>query len=345
MQPAASTLLRQLRLLEGCLGEEELSRLRSVVLDLAGQCPAAVTTLEATFRQAALSLPLVAQAIDSMPTTLASQRMGRRERDADTLVEQLCQSDQSSLEFSMPTRAVLSRALLLAKINFLKAVLYVLEEAGAEVRASVAVVAGLIGEAVFSKLAEELLCAATANPFNSMLLRRAAARKLVAIWDERRTLPVSMLSPILVSAWRARLKVRAVYGTLIGVSEVFSLIREECEPDFVNFFAREHVTDDEVEAFREFLFGLPFENLQLVRNHMQEHGLKVVSPKLVQKLVGSPQQSLPMGDPSPEQIYHSYWRRRIRAEYRVIMHSPGPRKTAEGYLMEMLLREEVGSVS
>jgi hypothetical protein len=241
----------------------------------------------------------------------------------------------------MPTRAILGRAFVLAKLNFLKAVAYVLDEAGPEAHHAARLVADLVGETVYSKLAEELLSAAIANPFNSRDLRRAAAHKLITMWDERLALPVSQLPSILLSAWRARVKVRAVFGSLIGVHEILSLIREECEPAFVSYFAQDSVTDDVREAFREFLFGLPYEDLQNVERYMDEHRLAIISPEQVRALVGDQWHTTLFSVPTPEQMYHSYWRRRIRAEYRVLSGHPGPHKTAEGYIMEFLLREEV----
>lgn len=294
-------------------------------------------------RQAGQSLPLIAQAIASNPKLHSSQRMGQRERDPETLVERLCQTHQTCLEFSMPTRAILGRAFVLAKLNFLKALEYLLEEAGEEAHPAAGIVRDLVSEAVFSKLAEELLSALIANASNPMDLRRTAARKLILMWDERLTLPVSELPSVLMSAWRARIRVRAVYGTLIGAKELLSLIKAECEPRFVNYFIRDHVTEDEREAFREFLFGLPYEDLQRIDCYMREHQLGTIRPEQVQELIDSTLHPILLGDPSPEQMYMSYSRRRIRADYRRISNNPGPRKTAEGYIMESLLRGEEAS--
>jgi hypothetical protein len=231
----------------------------------------------------------------------------------------------------------------MAKLNFLKALEYILEGAGKEAAPAAATVADLVGEAIFSKLAEELLSGMVSNTRNDMGLRRAAARRLVGMWAERLTHPVGQFPSVLLSAWRARGKVRAIYGTLIGVNEVLSLIRAECESRFVNYFVREHVTADEREAFREFLFALPFEELEKLRKHMSENGLSVISPADVERLVGSPNYYVALRNPNPEQMYQSYCRRRLRADYRALAGVPGPRKTAEGYIMEALLREEAGA--
>ena len=153
--------------------------------------------------------------------------------------------------------------------------------------------------------------------------------------------PVGEFPTVLLSAWRARRKFRAIFGTLIGVTEVFSLIQGECESPFVNYFAREHVTDDEHQAFQEFIFGLAFEELAQVRDYMSTKGISCVSPEEVQSIIKPSGRPPFFGYPTPDQMYASYLRRRTRAEYRSVSGNRGPRKTAEGYIMEGILRDDI----
>jgi len=159
------------------------------------------------------------------------------------------------------------------------------------------------------------------------------------MWNHRLAVPIGEFPPVLLSAWRARVKVRAIYGTLIGVNEVFSLIQAECESRFVNYFARDAVTSDERDAFREFIFGLAYEEIEQLRSYMETHSMRMITPEKVSEVLSGSHRSAIIGQPSPEEIYSSYCRRRIRAEYRAISGNPGPRKTAEGYIIEALLRE------
>jgi hypothetical protein len=340
-KPAIEALREDFDRLAACFPPHEAQCLREV-LALASELPApAAGEVAACFHQATGSLPLVAQAIQACPSVLSQQRLGNQERNAETLIEALCRGNDANLEFVMPTSAVFGRAFVDAKRNFLKALGYLLDKAGPQAAPLGMRIKELAGDAVFSKLAEELLTGAILNPQNPEDLKRAAAKKLLIMWSDRLRLPIGEFQPVLLSAWRARVRVRAVFGTMIGVNEVFSLIQAECESGFVNYFARDHVTADEREAFREFLFGLSYEELGLLRAYMEEHGLSVITPQQVNAVIPNPLLPRQSGDPSPEQIYGSYCRRRIRAEYRAIAGSPGPRKTAEGYLMESLLRESV----
>jgi hypothetical protein len=341
MTPSAAQLIDALRPLEVCFSAEEVTKLRAAlslapVLERRSQ-----VELQTTFEHATRSLPLIAQAIETSPSLRDRQQVAGRARDPETLVDRLCHTDSLCIEFSMPTGALFGRALVLAKVNLLKALKYSLEGAGADAEPTIDALTELIGEAVFSKLADELLTALASNPRNDMAMRRQAARKLVSMWDDVVQLPVGKLPSVLLSAWRARGKVRAIYGTLIGVSEMFSLVQAQCQSQFVNYFVRDHVTADEREAFREFLFAISYEDLQRLQEYMEENNKKAISPEEVEQVVGSPLHPLLPGTPNPEHMYNSYCRRRLRADYRVLSENQGPRKTAEGYMMESILKAEI----
>lgn len=339
MNASLTVLLEELKPLWKCFPQEEASRMREVLPLLSELDPKAAAEILEVFRFAIRSLPPVAEAIQACPSMLEHQHLGRRERSAESLIDALCLSENTNIEFVMPTGAILGRAFVLAKLNFVKALGYLLDNAGERARGSAAQIKEVIGDTIFSKLAEELLTAAVSNPHNPSDLKRAAAQKVLGMWSNRLQVPVGEFPPVLLSAWKARGKVRAIYGTLIGVNELFSLIQGECESRFVNYFAREHVTHDEKDAFREFLFGLSYEELEQLRTYMEAHNVQVISPEQVRGVLNDRVHPPLLGDPSPEQIYNSYCRRRLRADYRAMSGAPGPRKTAEGYIMETLLRE------
>jgi len=324
-----------------CFSDPEVVRLKAVHDVLPRLDDEHANYVTATLEQAAESLPLIAKAIKTSPNAGAHTYLGSHERDNETLIETLCQVDETGMELMMPTGAVLGRAFVQAKINFLKALQHVCTESG-EVASDIAMTIGdLVGDAVFSKLAEELFSAAISNPTNPPDLKKAAARKLIHMWNNRLKLPISEFPSVLLSAWRARRKVRAIFGTLIGVTEVVSLITAECEPRFVSYFARDHATEDEQQAFQEFLFGLAYEELNQLRDYMKENNLSVVTPDDVGRVVRSGVKPAFFGYPTPDQMYASFCRRRTRAEYRLVTGSRGPRKTAEGYIMEAILREDI----
>jgi len=300
---------------------------------------------EAVLSRAARSLaPLAAAFLESVVTP-ESEVLGGRSRNGESLIERLCRNDWLPHDLTIPTGALVRRALMIARVNFLKSLRYSLEPSeSTSMRSLLKRVRELEEHGILCKLAEELLTFAVANHRNSVPLRKAAAHRLLRLWNNHDDQALDDFPNVLLSAWKARSRVRTIYGTLFGSGEILSLMRCECEPRFVNFFTRDQVTPGQTQAFREFLFGLPHEELLILQKHMETHDLHVISRDQVQDILGREATYTPtMGsEPTAEEIFASYYRRRLRADYRVLSGSPGPDKTAEGYMMEALLREECG---
>jgi hypothetical protein len=316
------------------------------VLNGLGSLPAAVRSeVEEIFAQAAGSLPLLLRSLEAWPVRPRGEGPGRSTLSGEALAEALCRDDWLPHHFTVPTGALVGRTLVHARVDFYKSLCHSLQRSSVEwVEPVVRQICELADNAVYSTLAEEILTYAVSNHRNSEELRKAAARKLLSIWSHRNDQEIGDFPTVLLSAWKARSRVKTIYGTLFGSEEILSLIRCECEPRFVNYFLRDQVTPGEAQAFREFLFGLPHEDLQVLQAYMNAHGLNVISRDQVREILGrratytSPMDS----EPTAEAIFASYNRRRIRADYRVLSGSPGPLKTAEGYIIEALLREESG---
>ncbi len=300
---------------------------------------------ESALERANRSLPSLIRARDACPISPSLQRLGSRSRNGDSLVEALCRNDFLPHDFTIPTGAQIGRSLVLARVNFLKSLRYCVESSSAEWKSKVLEQLEVLEEnTLLCKLAEELLTYVVSNVRNTRELRKAAARKLLAIWNHLDDQEIGDFPGVLLSAWKARSRVKTIYGTLFGSDEVMSLMRCECEPRFLNFFTRDQVTQGETQAFREFLFGLPHEELHALEAYMTRNKLAVISRDQVQEILDREATYTPPmdSDPTANEIFASYYRRRIRAEYRALAGSDGPQKTAEGYIMEALLREEAG---
>ena len=94
-------------------------------------------------------------------------------------------------------------------------------------------------------------------------------------------------------------------------------------------------------AFLAGSVGCISESLQKVRYRMLEDGLSVVDRSKVEEYVGLPPGTLKPTVGDPKELYVSFRRRRVRAQYRANTNAPGPRRTAEGYLMEGILRHQL----
>ncbi len=297
-----------------------------------------VKALDTGFR----GLGHIAEAIRTYPSLRETRTLGGRERSLQTLIDGLIRGGEHAFEWALPTKSVLSRAFGIAKVNFLTSLRYVVEACQAEeVPGLLEEIAADIEEAVYTRLAEELLGTLITTQASDAELKRLATVQLVELWEGRIELSVDRFMPILRSAWQARARAKVVFGTMVGIHEILQLLFRDIDPKFVGWFARREASAEEHQAFEEFLFDLPYESLQRVRYRMTEDGLAVVGREKVEEYLSLPPGALKPAVTDPKDLYVSFRRRRVRSQYRASTGAPGPRRTAEGYMMEAILRNQV----
>lgn len=270
--------------------------------------------------------------------------LGGEPRDESTLIEHLCTIDGLSGDLALPLKATLSRTYLLTKINFLRGFV----KATSAIR-EVADVAKMthdlreeLAQSIYTLLAEELFLALLRKPDVTRRTKQRAADQLITVWDDA-MLEIDDFAPLLESAWHARNRINSAYGTLLGATETFRLVTEDCSPDVLEFFGREGMSADESAAFEEFLFNMTCEELATLRRAMQQQHLSAASPAWAAEILGRQIEELehgPAHEIDPMALYRSYQRRQLAADFRLMSGAPGPRRTAEGYLMVYLLDQQ-----
>ncbi len=268
--------------------------------------------------------------------------LGGEARDEQTLMDHLCTIDGLSGDLALPLKATLSRTYLLTKINFLRgfvkatSALQNVPESGRmthELREELA-------QSIYTLLAEELFLALLRKPDVTRRTKQRAADQLITVWDDA-SLEIDDFSPLLESAWHARNRINSAYGTLLGATETFRLVIEDCNPDVIEFFGRDGMSADESAAFEEFLFNMTSEELATLRRAMQQQHLSAASPAWAAEILGRQIEDLEHShEIDPMALYRSYQRRQLAADFRLMSGAPGPRRTAEGYLMVYLLDQQ-----
>lgn len=263
--------------------------------------------------------------------------------DERTMTEHLCHIDGLSGDLVLPLRATLSRTFLHAKIDFFRACIK-----------STAVLAGdnprfatlcselreELAQSIYTHLAEELLLALLRNSDVSVHTKREAASQLIAVWDNAK-LEIDDFCPLLESAWRARNRVTSGLGAMLGTSEYFRLVSEDCAPQFLDFFARDDLSEAEGQAFEEFLFNMTYEELCTLRETMRKDGRDAVTAGWASNVLDRSLEEFDIsGEVDPTALYRSYFRRQLAADYRTIAGTKGPRHTAESYLMIVVLDQQ-----
>lgn len=274
---------------------------------------------------------------DSPPIAASLPMRGSRASfSSESLVDVLCRVPDYDFDLHIPTKAVLGQAYLVAKINFFKALNYALEAAGAPTDG----VEVELGQSIYSKLAEELIIAIVSDPTAESAVKRAAARSLFRIWEERLTTEIDDFAPFLEAVWSARDRMRPVLGTMRGTHELFRMIEQTRDARVLDYFTGDDVPHEQMQAFEEFLFGISHEEIERLRAHLAENAVSVVSDEDARCLLGRHKESwVPTG--GPQAFYTSYKKRHLRAAYRALTGTEGPKKTAEEYVMTaFLLRGE-----
>lgn len=276
------------------------------------------------------------------PSLYATETFAGRTRSHETLIQHLCVTDGLAGELGLPLKATLSRTFLIAKIQFLrgfvKAANVRADNGDAAFTAFDASLREELAQSIYTQLAEELLLALLRKPDVQEPTKRRAAGQLIAIW-ENAELEIDDFCPLLESAWHARNRVNADLGALLGTTEYFQLVTEDCASQFLDFFNRDAVSIQQKQAFEEFLFDLTFEELSTLRSEMRLQNLSTITVDWAEEVLRRPleRERDRQRRIDPMALYRSYFRRQLAADFRIVAGRPGPRRTAEAYMMIYLL--------
>jgi hypothetical protein len=287
-------------------------------------------------------LERIGEVLAEYPSSFSDQALGNRRRGLQSLVDSLSRSTPSNFDMFLPTRALVSRTLVIGEMNFYRMLRFVMREGlepdeAAEVELQVD---RLLCRCLYTRLAEMVLIDIASDETLQRALRNKAALGLMQIWEQT-TYRVSDFFPVLEATWDARRRVPATLGTLMGTSEMFQLIEAGCDEQFVDYLVRDDHTDDEEAAFREFLFGTTTEELARIEAKMAADGTRVISAQAAggdARLLDACRRG--GGDPAVA-LFEFFLYRHLQAAARRQAGLPGPKRTAEEYVMIHYLKNRV----
>jgi hypothetical protein len=321
-----------------------LDRHESELVEQAMSAVASRSPADAAILQGLIAeLKATSELLDRQRPLRRPTALGGEPRDEQTLIDHLCTIDGLSGDLALPLKATLSRTYLLTKINFLRGFVKATQALANEVPDCARMTHDLreeLAQSIYTLLAEELFLALLRKPDVTRRTKQRAADQLITVWDDA-SLEIDDFSPLLESAWHARNRINSAYGTLLGATETFRLVTEDCSPDVLEFFGRDGMSADESAAFEEFLFNMTSEELATLRRAMQQQHLSAASPAWAAEILGRQIEELEHAkEIDPMALYRSYQRRQLAADFRLMSGAPGPRRTAEGYLMVYLLDQQ-----
>ena len=199
-------------------------------------------------------------AMEAYPSLRERRQLGTRVRSLESLMNTLIDRGEHGLEWALPTKAVLSRSYAIAKVNFFTSLAYCVDACRhvEDREPLLRDLAAAIEEAVYTRLAEELYTAFVTSRVTTHPVKVLAAQNLVAVWEGRVRFATDRFCPLLRSAWAARTHAPRAFGTMMGASEIFQLLFADCDARFVEWFTRHAGGSEQVQAFEEFLFDLPY---------------------------------------------------------------------------------------
>jgi hypothetical protein len=320
------------------LDRHESELVEQAMAAVAERSPSDATILQGLINE----LRATSELLDRQRPLRRPTSLGGENRDEQTLIEHLCTIDGLSGDLTLPLKATLSRTHLLTKINFLRGFVKATAKMR-EVPDCVRMTHELreeVAQSIYTLLAEELLLALLRKPDVARRSKQRAADQLITIWDDA-ALEIDDFAPLLESAWHARNRINSAYGTLLGATETFRLVTEDCSPEVLEFFGRDGMSADESAAFEEFLFNMTSEDLATLRRAMVQQHVTAASPAWAAETLGRQIEELEHShEIDPMALYRSYQRRQLAADFRLMSGAPGPRRTAEGYLMVYLLEQQ-----
>jgi len=198
-----------------------------------------------------------------------------------------------------------------------------------------------VSDSIATRATEEILKSIICREKAPEIVRERAAYLVLRLWHNASSKRLGDLIPILEATWGARRRARVQLGTLMGASEILNLLIEGCDSRFLDFLTRETCSEEEAAALREFLFGLSHEELQL----LEEEALGgIISADEIMRRADEKHQidtsGLFQAGDEAERFFLFFMKRHLMATHREELDIPGPKQTAEEYVVSNLLATE-----
>ena len=293
---------------------------------------------EVRIREQLRSLQSLAETIRSFPPLTHQGKLGPSVRSVDTLIENLCRHDQIENTLYIPSSVALGKAFLHTKINFLLMIKYS-AESFIRFRKHVPRLLELITFNIFSLMTEEVLLSLVEDQTLPPKIKERAAYRLIHMWDHRLGSLDRTTVPILTSMWKARQSLCPVFGSMMGMSEIYQISRF-VDPVWFEFLQAYENREETFQSLEEFIFNLTFEEITRIRFEMDESGIATISRKKIEALVGKSRFCPDLSKVDPRELLRYYKERKKNAEIRTRSSRPGPERTIEEYLMLYLLEKE-----
>jgi hypothetical protein len=313
------------------LKEEEKQLLQEIENYLGSREPDEIRLVNQRFK----SLNDLGNIISEYPSVRETNTLRGSYRDEEKLLLALCSFAQASHLLYIPSRVVLTRSYLVTKFQAFSLVSILAkdrEEFANPLRK-------IMHSIIHTLMIEEVYFSCLDDPSFSQEIKIRVAHDLIALWDSGIDARLVRHLPALEALWIARDESPPAFGTMNGTSELMR-ITMEMGNDWQEFLVDQTSTSETRQALEEFLFGLSYEELMLIRERLNRFGIAAVGYSEVRSYLGSqPAYGIVTGSDF-RNIYNFYVDRRDAALFRKRVSAPGPKSTVEEiYLKYRIARE------
>ena len=273
--------------------------------------------------------------ISGYPSVRDSNMLRGTIRDENLLLKALTSFAHASHLLYIPSRVVLTRSYLVAKFQAFS-LLSILTKDHEEFRQSLR---SIMYSIIHTLMIEEVYFSCLDDPNFSQDIKIRVAHDLIALWDSGTDARLVRHLPAFEALWTARDNSPPAFGTMSGNSELIR-ITIDMGNDWQEFLV-EHTSIDETRwALEEFLFGLSYEEIQVVRTRLNRFGISAVGHDEVRSYLGSKPAYDIVTSSDFRAIYNFYVDRRDTALFRERMNGPGPRRTLEEIYLKYRINRE-----
>lgn len=275
------------------------------------------------------------------PSIHSTSFLVNRSRSRQTLVDSLCSTPKDSRLLTFPTKVILGKSFLVAKFQMFSALTKIFTTTPQS-----GTLLELCREAalkiMFSIMAEDVYIGLLDDPEIDKTVKKDIAFSLTDLWENRFNHHCESFEPVLTSVWKARENLAPVFGTMLGASELF-LLSLALDESWKNFLLARLDLPETSQSLEEFLFGIPYEKIRLVRREMRRKGIASIGRAEVEILAGKEHT---FDSIDPRNFFASYTQRRNNAEARYRLNTDGPKKPLEDlyilFLFERMHQKEEG---
>jgi hypothetical protein len=294
----------------------------------------------ATVRRNVSLISRLAELLSEFPSVFEAQSLGKRQRNLKSLIDMLSRADLSNFDVFLPTRSLLGRTLIMAEMNFYRFLRYVATESLSEERAAEFMprTDKHLCHCIYTRLAGDLLTSISSDNSVNLEIRKRAVLSLLQV-REQIAVRISDFLPLLQATWDARRNIVVTGGTLMGTTEMFQLLERGCDGRFVDLLVRPDHTQNEAEAFREFLFGATTEHLAELEEMQAESNTQSAKMEGLSNVPTPHSLDDSASDPTLA-MFEFFLSRHLQAAARRQGGLPGPKRTAEEYVMIQFLRTQ-----